>query len=352
VSFIDATPSLENSERIKDDLSQNIFPWLKRRYVESSEASPDDRIIAAFSQTIRALAANLPVASLFPLLDVWRLAIIEPTIAPVTLDPLLEIMTSSSESLSSLPRATLLTLLRLTTNALASSRSKFTWQLVTNVGKRATLTSLLVPALQHSDRLVRVAAASLVFNVSARVQKGRVAKVTEEKGEADWFVLDQEWELELVRAVTEAIAKEGESEDLGELIFFQFFFFSISVTPSQCVVLLPTTRRYEHQTLLTGTPRSAPADCDAGIFDPAVAFLSKSALPVAPGFECEKGVEGQAGGRCKVDSANGDQGVTYGSCGPIMLIGSIPRRGLEDMEDLEGIASDLGEVSCVFYCQE
>jgi len=95
--------------------------------------------------------------------------------------------------------------------------------------------SLLVPALQHSDRLVRVATASLVFNVSARVQKGRVAKITEEKGEADWFVLDQEWELELVRAITEAIAKEGESEDLGELIFFEiFFFFNFRYTLAMC----------------------------------------------------------------------------------------------------------------------
>ena len=220
VSFIDATLFLENSERIKDDLAQNVFPWLKRRYVENSETPPDDRIITAFSQTIRALAPNLPLKYLFPLLDVWRLAILEPTIAPVTLDPLLEIMSSSSAYLSSLSRATLLTLLRLTTNALGSSRSKFAWQLVTNERKRTTLTSVLVPALQHSGRLVRVAAASLVFNVSARLQEGRAAKVREETGEADWFVLDEEWELQLVRAITEAIAKEGESEDLGKFFFF------------------------------------------------------------------------------------------------------------------------------------
>jgi len=251
VSFIDATPSLENSERIKDDLAQNIFPWLKRRYVENSEASPDDKIIAAFSQTVRALAANLPVTSLFPLLDVWRLVIIEPKITPVTMDPLLDIMTSSSESLSSLPRATLLTLLRLTTNALASSLSKFTWQLVTNVGKRATLMSVLIPALQHSDRLVRVAAASLVFNVSARVQKGRVAKVTEEKGEADWFVLDQEWELELVRAVTEAIAKEGESEDLVHRLTATLAFL-IRLSPSYQSRLRPLLWDLNVRTVLKG----------------------------------------------------------------------------------------------------
>jgi len=221
VSFIDATPSLEDSKRIKDDLAQNIFPWLKRRYVEKSETPPNAVIITAFAQTIRTLAANLPVTSLFPLLDVWRLAILEPTIAPVTLGMLLEVLISTSESLSSLPRTTLLMLLRLTTNALGSSHSNSTWLLVTNARKRAALTSVLVPALQHSDRLVRVAAASLVFNVSARVQKGRVAKVTEEKDEVDWILLDEKWEVQLVIAVTEALAKEEESEDLGEFFFLR-----------------------------------------------------------------------------------------------------------------------------------
>ena len=221
VSFIDATPSLEDSKRIKDDLAQNIFPWLKRRYVEKSEAPPNAVIITAFAQTIRTLAANLPVTSLFPLLDVWRLAILEPTIAPVTLGMLLEVLISTSESLSSLPRTTLLMLLRLTTNALGSSHSNSTWLLVTNARKRAALTSVLVPALQHSDRLVRVAAASLVFNVSARVQKGRVAKVTEEKDEVDWILLDEKWEVQLVIAVTEALAKEEEMRTWVSFFFYE-----------------------------------------------------------------------------------------------------------------------------------
>ena len=76
-----------------------------------------------------------------------------------------------------------------------------------------------MPALQHSDRLVRVAAASLVFNVSARVQKVRAAKVREEKDEVDWIFLDEKWEVQLVQAGTEALAKEEESEDLGEVPF-------------------------------------------------------------------------------------------------------------------------------------
>jgi hypothetical protein len=68
VSFIEGRHSLESSSKIKDDLAQNIFPWLKQRYVETSKASPSSVIVAAFGQTIAALVADLPASSMFPLL--------------------------------------------------------------------------------------------------------------------------------------------------------------------------------------------------------------------------------------------------------------------------------------------
>ena len=218
VSFIDSVPSLANSKKIKDDLAQKMFPWLKQRYVEKAKTPPSPAVIAAFAQTITALVAGLPAASLFPLLDVWRLAILEPTIAPATLTPLVKLLTSASESMSSSPRATLLTLLRLATNALGTpiSRSLLAGQ----ARARAVLTSVLVQTLLHSDRLVRVAAASLAFNVGAWVQKGRDARVKGGDDAVDGIRAgeeDGEWEVELVSAVTETLANEEESEDAGEL---------------------------------------------------------------------------------------------------------------------------------------
>ena len=75
--------------------------------------------------------------------------------------------------------------------------------------------------LLHQDRLVRVAAASLAFNVGAWVQMGRI---TQSKGcreaAVDGFRTDEEdgeWEVELVSAVVEALAGEEESKDAGEL---------------------------------------------------------------------------------------------------------------------------------------
>jgi len=216
VSFLDGTPSLANSSKVKNDLAQNLFPWLNQRYVEKSKAPPSSVVVSAFGQTTATLVADLPGASMFPFLDIWRLAILEPTIAQVTLTPLVQLLTSTSESVSSSPRATLLTLLRLTTNALGTSLSRSL--LATDARARAALTSVLVQTLLHSDRLVRVAAASLAFNVGAWVQKGRVRRI---KGEEAIDGIraneeDGEWEVELVSAVAEALGNEDESEDAGE----------------------------------------------------------------------------------------------------------------------------------------
>ena len=219
VSFIDSTPSVQNSSVLKDDLAQTVFPWLKERYAEKSNtiAATSPQVVTAFGRTITALAAELPAASLFPLLDVWRLAILEPTIAPVTLAPLVQVLSSTNESVTSSPRATLLTLLRLASNGLGTSISRSL--LASDVRARAALTGVLVQTLLHPDRLVRVAAASLGFNVGAWVQKGRVARARGDdavnglrEGEEDG-----EWEVELVSAVAEALANEEESEDAGEL---------------------------------------------------------------------------------------------------------------------------------------
>ena len=106
-SFVDGVPSLANPSRIKDDLAQEIFPWLKQRYVEKSNALASPAVVAAFGRTIIDLAANLPTTSVSPLFDVWCLAILEPSIAPASLTPLVKVLASNSESILSSLRATL-----------------------------------------------------------------------------------------------------------------------------------------------------------------------------------------------------------------------------------------------------
>ena len=219
-SFVDAMPSLAKSSKIKDDLAQQIFPWLKQRYVQKSKAPTSPAVVGAFGQTIGALVADLPPASMFPLFDIWRLAILEPTIARATLTPFVKVLASTSETVSSSPRATLLTLLRLTTNALGTSSLSRSLLLPAGAhNAREALTSVLVQTLLHQDRLVRVAAASLAFNVGAWVQRSRVVRIKGEEA-GDGIRADEEdgeWEVEHVSAVAEALAGEEESEDAGEL---------------------------------------------------------------------------------------------------------------------------------------
>ena len=118
--FVDGVPSLADPSKNNGDLTQEIFPWLKQRCVEKWKAPTSLAVGAAFGRTMAALAADLPIALMFPLFDIWRLAIFEPTIAQATLTPLVKVLASNSESISSSPRVILLTLLHLIINALGT----------------------------------------------------------------------------------------------------------------------------------------------------------------------------------------------------------------------------------------
>jgi len=62
---------------------------------------------------------------------------------------------------------------------------------------------------------VSVAAASLVFNVGAWIQKGRIARTKGDDAVGGIRAGEEggEWEVELVSAVAEALGSEEESED-------------------------------------------------------------------------------------------------------------------------------------------
>jgi hypothetical protein len=168
-------------------------------------------VLTTFGRTIAALA-SLQAASMFPLVGAWRLAILEPTIAQVRLTPLVQVLSSNSKSVSSLPSGTLLTLLRLETNDL---RGPFKLLIDTiarvsgSEGEREAH-ARLVPTRLHQDRLVRVAGASFAFNASECV-RGRVARIKGE-GVGDGIRADEdggEWEVELVNWVNNTMNRCG-----------------------------------------------------------------------------------------------------------------------------------------------
>lgn len=83
---------------------------------------------------------------------------------------------------------------------------------------REKVTEVLVPSLLHADGLVRTAAASLTFDVSSVFQKARVEAVKSGRGikpYGDERLAD--WEVEIVSAVVEALDREKENEEVGEL---------------------------------------------------------------------------------------------------------------------------------------
>jgi len=76
------------------------------------------------------------------------------------------------------------------------------------------MTAVLVRSLLHEDASVRTAAASLVFNAAAFLQKGRVEIVRNGRGSEKKDIEDEDWEVETVSAVVEAIDREKINEDV------------------------------------------------------------------------------------------------------------------------------------------
>jgi hypothetical protein len=83
---------------------------------------------------------------------------------------------------------------------------------------REKLTEVLIPSLLHEDASVRTSAASLAFNAATALQKPRAEAVrTGKKWNAETEGEDVcDWEVEMVSAITEALERETENEEVGK----------------------------------------------------------------------------------------------------------------------------------------
>jgi PUL domain len=223
--------SLANPSKVKDNPTVHIFSWLKQHYTGGSNKAaapsppPSHTVVNTFSRAMTTLITDLPAISIFLLLDIWHLTILDPMIMQVSLVPLVQVLTPTNESLSSslssslslLPHAMLLMLLCLSINALGTSLlSQSLLSTGANVWMRAMLMGMLVKALLHTDRLMHVAVVSLAFNVGVWVQRGRVARVRGKELVVDGIEgkEDGEWEVKLVSIIVEVLVGEEESEDV------------------------------------------------------------------------------------------------------------------------------------------
>jgi len=233
LSFIDAATSWlstapQSQSQIKQTLSQAVLPYLKSEFPpgnsktsSSSTAKASPGLLVPWARVTTTLTDALPPAELFPLVDLWRLAILDPSVAswcasiPITKsspDPIAVFLAKATYVLDgpNAPRNYILTVLRLLSNTF--SNSKLT-QFLLSGDTRTEVTSLLVSTLLHEDAAVRTAAASLAFNVAAYLQKGRVDRVKGGVSGAD-SAEDGDWEVEIISAVIEAIDREKGSEEV------------------------------------------------------------------------------------------------------------------------------------------
>ncbi|KZT73971.1 DUF862-domain-containing protein [Daedalea quercina L-15889] len=228
-SFVDGSSSPSETVAAKEKLSQSFPVYLKARFPANKGAQPpknlsaNPQLIASWAEATRTIASVLPAAQLFPLVDLWRLSLLDQPIATwcsaatSQTNPVHIFMSKAIDALHTADmsaRNTVLVTLRLLANA--TSNTALVRSLLSAAGHRAETTKVLVSSLLHADASVRTAAASLAFNVAAYLQKGRMDRLRGDSSAAGMEVEeDGDWEVELVSAVLEALSNETHSEEVG-----------------------------------------------------------------------------------------------------------------------------------------
>ncbi|KAK7690108.1 hypothetical protein QCA50_006756 [Cerrena zonata] len=223
-SFIDAA-AIPNAAGIKQTLSTEILGYLKGKFssdIQGPKNNASPQIITKWTNITMSLAAHLSPAQLFPVVDMWRLAILDNAFsswcsASTTIDPIQVFLVKALSTLGnpdSQPSARnyILTTLRLLSNTF--SNPTLAQCILSPSGKRPGVTALLISTLLHEDASVRTAAASLVFNISASIQKTRVDQMRSMNGSVAGLGEDGDWEVEVVSAVLESIRNETQNEDI------------------------------------------------------------------------------------------------------------------------------------------
>jgi len=243
--FIDAAPSWSGpttKEATKQILAKNIIPYLKAR----GSSLPSTISFEPWKDATTSLATNLSAGELFPVADMWRVALLEPAVcgwSATKIGPESPIFVLLSKA-EGAPRNYTLTLLKMISNAFANK--VIARELL--ISSRSSITALIVAALLHDDATVRLAAASLAFNMAAHLQRLRVEKVRGNV-EGDDVGENEDWDVEMTSALLEVIEREKANEEIG--------------TPSMQYNLKPAL---DHCIFCD----SSPSDGVAGIADPTI----------------------------------------------------------------------------------
>jgi hypothetical protein len=200
-------------------LKADVIPLLE------GKSAANAAVIDKWTTTTTSLLEKLNPAAVFPVIDLWRLGLLNNTVVAQLVarlssggaQPLSAVLSLTARALKAdiagAPRPLLLTALRLTTNLL-SPLPLANVILGAQSELQTDLFAVLVDALLHPEISVRKAAADVAVNAAA--WRHRVAKACEAAGGAsDEDGLEAEWEVELLTALLEGIGREADP-DVGE----------------------------------------------------------------------------------------------------------------------------------------
>ena len=223
-----------SKDQVKSTISAVVTTYLKPRFVVTGSVGanrnaplslpPKPDILEGWLQATTTMASCLPIESLFPVADLWRLAVLN---APICLwidsrppsmpnDPLEVLLPKAALALDSASKGARnfsLIMLRFLCNCF--SHACLAKRLLRN-GARDQVTAVLIASLLHPDAAVRTGSASLAFNMAAVLQKERVDAVKSGRGiRADSEDDLADWQVEVMTAVVEALDREKENEEVG-----------------------------------------------------------------------------------------------------------------------------------------
>ena len=208
-------------------LRERVVPLLDRKATTSDTELRS--LIGAWTSTSNDLLSLLQPACSFPVIDLWRVGLLDQRISDIVaislspapsppVDPISPILSIASSTLSASSTSTskpfLLTVLRLLTNLLAplplanlllSSSSPSPLQ--------NDIVSILVDSLLHPDTSVRSTSAGVALNIAS--WRHRLAK-DQRKGADE--VEESAWDVEVISALVEAVGREADEDIAHRLL--------------------------------------------------------------------------------------------------------------------------------------
>jgi hypothetical protein len=221
-SFTWPPQAAHGKTEVKVMINDSIAPYLRARIAKgkATEPSAANTMLMSWSEASTILINSAPVEKLFPVVDLWRLLVLDPIMGAWVASqpsfdthPLSLLLAIPFSQKAPCPRNYLLTLLRLFSNVFACPpiANRFV------VGaQKQKLTELVVQTLLHDDASVKNASASVIFNLAAVVQSNRMKSARGEQMQSTKSIVTDEsedWEVEMISAIVEALRREKDNEE-------------------------------------------------------------------------------------------------------------------------------------------